>query len=118
MPELAEILDSFCRLDGVRGALVLDSEGEVQAERFSEAPDTAALARMVQGSLASGGRLSAVLGKGRVAQQYVEFSQAQVTADSLEGGRTLVVVADTGANLGRIRLEIRKNKKAVESSLP
>lgn len=117
MPELADILDSFCRLDGVHGALVLEPAGHIREERFSEPRDTAPLAEVVRRSLEAGSRLAEVLQKGSLGQQYVEFANSQITSEMLQGGQTLVVVADTGANLGRIRLEIRKNKKAVEGCL-
>lgn len=117
MPELPEILESFCRLDGVHGALVLDTGGAVVVERFAEGREGAGVAEMVRRSVSAGSRLATALGKAPLTQEYVEFSSSQVTAEMLEAGRSLVIVADTGANLGRIRLEIRKNKKAVESSL-
>lgn len=117
MPELAEILDSFCRLDGVHGALVLDGAGEVVERRFGDGRDSTGVDEMVRRSMGAGARLAKALGKAALSQEYVEFPGSQVTAEALEQGRSLVVVADTGANLGRIRLEIRKNKKAVESSL-
>lgn len=117
MPDLPDILESFCRLDGVHGALVLDTTGAVVEERFGEGRDGTGVADMVRRSVGAGQRLARALGKAPLTQEYVEFTGSQVTAEMLEEGRSLVVVADTGANLGRIRLEIRKNKKAVESSL-
>jgi predicted regulator of Ras-like GTPase activity (Roadblock/LC7/MglB family) len=50
-------------------------------------------------------------------QQALEFEDFQVIVESLEGGHALAVAAAPTANLGRIRLELRKNRKAVESSL-
>lgn len=117
MPELPDILDSFCRLDGVHGALVLDTSGTVLEERFAEGRESGGVAQMVRRSVDAGSRLAKALGKEAMTQEYIEFSSSQITAEMLEGGRSLVIVADTGANLGRIRLEIRKSKKAVESSL-
>lgn len=117
MSELAALLESFTRLDGVHGALVLQADGAVAEEHFAEPRDSSALAEVVRRSVQAGERLAGALGKAAMTQEYVEFTDSQVTAEMLEGGRTLVIVADTGANLGRIRLEIRKNKKSVEACL-
>ena len=117
MPVLADILEGFSRLDGVRGTLILEPEGGVRAEHVAEVPDKERLVESVRLGMGAASQVAACLEKGALSQQVVEFSGMQITAEMLEGGFLLVVVADPGANLGRIRLELRKNKKAVESTL-
>lgn len=117
MPVLAEILEGFSRLEGVHGALVLDPEGQVLAENLAEWPDRLGLASLVHRLGRAGDRVATSLGGPGLSHHFVEFADTQVIVEALDAGRMMVVVADSGANLGRIRLELRKNKKAVESSL-
>ena len=115
MSELSKILENFCKLDGVRGALVLDASGTIQESATSKPVETEPVARLVSACAALGQRTAAALQLEAVNQSYVEYDDYSVTAESI-GPRSLVIIADSGANLGRIRLEIRKNKKILEGA--
>jgi predicted regulator of Ras-like GTPase activity (Roadblock/LC7/MglB family) len=117
LSELARILENFCRLDGVQGALVVGPDGSVVEQFFTAERDSEALASLVLRSAEVGGRIAQELGTAPVNQTYVEYGDQQLTSEQLAGGQHLVILASSGANLGRIRLEIRKNGKAVEALL-
>ncbi len=117
MSDTAEILEAFSRLDGVFGALVLNGEGQICAEHLVDFADRDGLSAAVHRSRNLAGRLTGALGQGNLTQQALEFEDSQVIVEILEGGHALAVAAAATANLGRIRLELRKNRKAVESSL-
>ncbi|NDD27886.1 MAG: hypothetical protein EB084_06445 [Proteobacteria bacterium] len=114
MTEVKTILESFCKLDGVRGALVVEAGGQVQESACGPDVDVEGIARLVDASSTLGRQTASTLGLEGVTQSYVEYEAFTVTAESF-GDRALVVVASAGANLGRLRLEIRKNKKMLES---
>ena len=114
---LKKILENFCRLDNVRGAVILDQDGFVVEEFFAAEADSSPLAMLVLRSVQVGTQLVEDLGKAPLTQQYIEFADLQITAEQLANSCVLVILAETGANLGRVRLEIRKNKGAVETLL-
>lgn len=117
MTDLKRILENFCRVDLVRGALILDDQGLLIEEYFNEEPDSGAIGMLVLRSVQLGAQLVDELGKSPLHQQYIEFADCQITAEQLANDCVLVVVAKANANLGRLRLEIRKSKSAVESML-
>ena len=117
MSDLTKVLDKFCRLDHVRGALILDDHGLVVEESFNGEQVSQPLAGLVLRAVQVGHSLVDDLGKAPLTQQYIEFSDLQITAEQLANGYVLVILAESGANLGRVRLEIRKNRASVETML-
>lgn len=115
--DLKKVLENFCRLDNVRGAVLLDDHGLLVEECFRTEEDSSKLAELVSQAVQVGVTLVEQLGKMPLSQQYIEFAEVQVTAEQLANNYVLVILAETGANLGRVRLEIRKNKGAVEAML-
>jgi predicted regulator of Ras-like GTPase activity (Roadblock/LC7/MglB family) len=117
LTDLKKLLENFSRLDNVRGAVLVDDHGLVIEEFFREDDDSSSLALMVMRAAQVGMALVDDLGKAPLAQQYIEFADMQITAEQLASNCVLVIWAESGANLGRVRLEIRKNKAAVEALL-
>lgn len=97
--------------------MIVEPEGQVCAEHLADPVDRSGLAGMVCRSARAGNRVAASLGAQGLSHHFVEFADTQIIVEALDAGRLMAVVADPGANLGRIRLELRKNKKAVEASL-
>lgn len=117
MSDLSKVLENFCRLDHVKGAMILDSMGLVVDQHFEGEASSDAVAEVIIRSMQSGMQIAEELGKAPLNQQYIEYAGSQLTAELLNDGFVLVILADTGANLGRVRLEIRKNKGSVERML-
>lgn len=117
MADLDQILENFCRLDHVFGAAVFDSNGFVIEKFFVDERETDPLAEVILRSLQAGMQIAEDLGKAPLTQQYMEFAEKQITAEVVGENFVLVVLAGSGANLGRVRLEIRKNRGAVERLL-
>lgn len=117
MADLDQILENFCRLDHVFGAAVFDSQGFVIEKFFEDDGEVDPLAEIILRSLQAGINIAADLGKSPLTQQYMEFEEKQITAEVVGENFVLVVLAGSGANLGRVRLEIRKNRASVERLL-
>lgn len=117
MAELDQILENFTRLDHVYGAAVYDASGFVIDKYFVDERDLEPLAEVVLRSLQLGMSISDDLEKSPLTQQYIEYGEKQITAEVLGESFVLVVLAGSGANLGRVRLEIRKNRGAIERLL-
>ncbi|MFA5506151.1 MAG: roadblock/LC7 domain-containing protein [Vulcanimicrobiota bacterium] len=119
MADLDQILENFCQLDHVYGAAVFDANGFVIEKYFREENEneTDPLAEVILRSLQAGMQIAEELGKAPLTQQYLEFEEKQITAEVVGENFVLVVLAGSGANLGRVRLEIRRNRGAVERLL-
>ena len=117
MSDLTKVLENFCRLDHVRGALILDDHGLVVEESFNGQQESQPLAELVLRAVQLGQNLVEDLSKAPLTQQYIEFDDVQITAEQLSNSYVLVILAENGANLGRVRLEIRKNRASVETML-
>ncbi len=117
MADLHQILRNFCNLEHVQGAAVFDADGLVIERHPDDENVMEPLNELVIRSLLEGNAIAEALGKAPLKQQYIEFAEKQVAAEVVHGGFVLVVLAGAGANLGRVRLEIRKNKGAVEKLL-
>jgi len=114
MSELKKILENFCKLEGVRGALVVGSDGAVQESFMERETNVDTVARLVAAGARLGETTAGALALDTLNQSYVQYADVSVTSEVLGSRSSLVILADSGANLGRIRLEIRKNRKIIE----
>jgi len=114
---LLEVLENFNKIDKVLGAMLLTVEGEVLASSLEFQRQEEALETWMAKIIALGKSLSASLDLGDLNQSYLEYAGYNFTAEMIGFKHILVVVADVGANLGRIRLEIRKQRKALEGKI-
>jgi uncharacterized protein len=116
MSELKKILENFCKLEGVRGAMVVRSDGSLQESFMEHATEPDKVARLVSACTRLGEHTAGDLNLGALNQSYVQYHDFSITAEILTNHSALVILANSGANLGRIRLEIRKNRKLIEGS--
>ena len=114
MSDLSTVLESFCNLEGVRGALIVAPDGQIVDKVLTRAADVLAIARVVTEGVRLGEQTSAAFALEGLTQSYMEYGNLSVTSEVLVSGSSLVVLADPKPNLGRIRLEIRKNRKIIE----
>ena len=112
--ELNKVLENFCRLDGVRGALVVNAQGDLLGSHAEKPIPQDSVTRLAAGCLQLGLEAASQLQKESVTHSYVELGEYSVVSEILDSKASLVIVTDAGANLGRLRLEIRKNRKAVD----
>lgn len=117
MADLGEIISGFRTIDGVKGALVMDAQAILFSDGSAEWCDFEALAQVIKLSLGEGRAVAAALGRVPVERQLVEYAGMQIIAEELAGGQYLVLATSPGANLGRVRLAIRKSKSLIEAAL-
>lgn len=118
MSQLTSLLQNFQRLDGVLGACILSKDCEVLAEDLSESVKSDAAATAFKDFLPKINALASELGVCEIDRHHLALDDKQLMIEELLGGAMLVVY--TGAdssNQGRVRLEIRKNKKNIETAL-
>ena len=109
-----QLLAGLRRVAGVTAAYIVNGQGVVEA---SARGDARADQVQVQGAL-----LAAIVGAlrqaavdleiGGLAETIVEAEQGAIVAGALPSGRAAVVVADGKANLGMIRVELRRLRRA------
>ncbi len=112
--EIQAILESLCTVDGVTGAILVNESGEVTDSSITGQWDPDHVANLAYTGLVTGNRIADYLDRNPLKQSYIEFDDSSITLDQLKDGSILVLLASNGANLGRIRLEIRKSKKSIE----
>jgi len=114
MSDLKDILENLCTVEGVQGALLINEKGE-KVESFTHGTvDLDLIADLSFKCVSSGMQIAESLGRKALKQSYMEFKNSSLTLDLLENGTVLALLASSGSNLGRIRLEIRKTRKSVE----
>ncbi len=114
MSELKEILDNLCTVEGVKGAFLIDEDGKMVESVTIEQVDVDLVADLSHRCVRSGTQIADSMDWKSLKQSYVEFKNSSLTLDLLKNGAVLALLASSGSNLGRIRLEIRKNRKSFE----
>lgn len=118
MAELSALLQNFCRIDGVLGALVLDAQGRIAAENEGDGAEGESTIGALRELLPQVKGLLDSLESFHIERQHVFLGERQFIVESLAKGAALVVWATSEcSNLGRIRLEIRKAKPNIEAAL-
>lgn len=117
MSELKEILESFCKIEGVNGAFLIDREGNPIEKTVKDGVNIEMLEPLMFQGTKFGIEVASKLQKDKLTQSYLEFEDMSLTSIVLENESILTILSASGMNLGRIRLEIRKNKKRIEGLL-
>ena len=108
-----QVLNALRRIQGVSAAFVVDSDGVRGGAAGSGA---GAEREEAQGALlaaiaAALGQAARDLGIGDVGEFLVEAAGGAIMAGALPDRHMAVVVADPGANLGLVRIELRRLRR-------
>jgi predicted regulator of Ras-like GTPase activity (Roadblock/LC7/MglB family) len=116
MESFKETLDNFCKIDGVKRVILTDLHGgilEASGETdLLDSPESLILNVLSLCSDIPGGYKM-----NEITQSQIEFEDLMLICVPVGSGYFLSIVAVSGVNLGRVRLEIKKNKKVIESAL-
>lgn len=114
MSELKDNLENFCKIDGVKGAYLATAEGKL-IEKSVKGDEVQSFEELIHRSIEVALESSEKLQKDALNQSYIEFEDLSMTSIILENGSILTILSASGVNLGRLRLEIKKYKKVIES---
>lgn len=117
MSDLRKVLGEFTQLDGVSAALVVGRDGFVIEGAATEDVDLETLGAVTASSLAASDALSVDLGRGRLFGLLLEYEAGPLVVAPVGSEAMLVIVGNGTANLGRIRLELKKRHQAVADAL-
>lgn len=113
----AEVLRGFFKC-GASAALVIADDGMILGEEYKGNDfSPTGIAEAVAKALAVASEAYEGFGKGLMERQQVHFGKYQLHIEALGGKRNLVLVLGAKANIGRIRLEIRKSKPVLEKEI-
>jgi predicted regulator of Ras-like GTPase activity (Roadblock/LC7/MglB family) len=108
-----QTLAGLRRVAGVTAAYIVDGQGVVGASARGEQPaEQVQVAGALLAAVVSALRQAAAdLAIGGLADAIVEGENGAIVAGALSDGRAAVVVADGKANLGMIRVELRRIRR-------
>lgn len=116
-PLIKPLLEEFLRIDGVSAAVVAGRDGFVIESAVQGKADIEALGAMASTGLGTSEAMGNSLGKGELYQMLVEMENGPIILASLTDNELIAIVADTTANIGRIRYDLKKNKDRLAKSL-
>jgi len=114
---LKPLLDEFLRVEGVFAAVVVGRDGFVIESSVSGKIDVEALGAMASTGLGTSEAMGNTLGKGELADMIVELEKGPIILAPLSADELIALVADSSANIGRIRYELKKNKERIIAAL-
>ena len=114
---LKPLLEEFLKLEGVSAAVVMGRDGFVIESAVSGKVDIEALGAMASTGLGTSEAMGITLGKGELSQMLVELEKGPIILSPLSADELIAIVADTTANIGRIRYELKKNKERLIAAL-
>lgn len=113
---LAQALDDFLAVaPEVEAAAVVSADGLPMASALPPHVEEERLAAMSAALLTLGDRAAAGLGKGRLAQVFIEGETGHVILMSAGDDAVLVSVTSKGAKIGLVLFEMRKTAASVEN---
>lgn len=116
--ELRKVLGELARVDGVTAALVVGRDGFlIEGVSADDELDLEAVGAVTASSIGASEVLSTDLRRGPLFSMMLEYENGAVVVAPAGRDAMLVVVTSGTGNLGRIRLELRKRRGAVEEAL-
>ena len=114
---LKQILGEFLKVEGVSAAVVVGRDGFVIESAISGKIDIDALGAMASTGMGISEAMGNELGKGNLDQMLVELEKGPIILSPLSSDELIAIVADSTANVGRIRYELKKNKERLMAAL-
>ncbi len=114
MNSIKDALDALCSIDGVSYASLVDCDGclvEVSGEEHAYFVEPGSFITALKMLCV---QIDSVYPSQAMSQSYLEFEDFNFTCVPI-GEFFLCVIASTSVNLGRVRLEIKKNRKFLEA---
>ncbi len=114
MDSIKDALDSLCRIDGVVYASFVDQEGNLIESSGTEHEDFLEPGSFITALKILCAQIDEDYPSDSMSQSYLEFKDFNFTCVPI-AEYFLCVIASSGVNLGRVRLEIKKGRKLLEA---
>lgn len=109
-----DLLDGLLKIEGIQGAFLLNDDGVKIVESFREQRDYSQIHQITQNGILINQQFSSNFNRGAFIQGHLEFEDDFLTIEPTSTKKILVVVAKSGSNVGRIRLEMKRVRKQLE----
>ena len=109
MAELKEVLTEFTNIPGVNTACLVGRDGFLLDSIAISGIDTEMIGAIASSGFGASESMGNQLGKGNLSMSMIEYEEGPVMLSPVGGDAFLVVVAEKDANLGMIRLKIKKH---------
>lgn len=116
---LRAILEGLLKVEGVTAALVVGRDGFVieSATAAGEEVDSDVVGAIAASTLGSSDVMGGELHLGTLGSILIEFEQGPVAVTPAGSEAVLAIVGNRVANLGRVRIEMRRVRSAVVGQL-
>lgn len=109
MAQLKDLLAELAKIEGVLAALVVARDGLVIEGMAAEDVDVEAVGAIVSSHMATAESTGGELAKGKPRALLIEYDQGLIAVGPAGPDALLVVVGNGKCNLGRLRLEMKRN---------
>ncbi|MDH3347666.1 MAG: response regulator [Desulfobulbaceae bacterium] len=116
MNDLKNLLTEFTSLPGVNTACLVGRDGFLLDSIAIAGTDSEMIGAIASGGFGASESMGNQLDKGSLTMTMIEYDQGPVMLAPIGSEAFLVVVADKEANLGMIRLKIKKHAGEIEKS--
>jgi hypothetical protein len=117
MTGLKDVLKQLVEVAGVNVAVCVGRDGFVIDAASTQSADTDAIGAMVSTGMGSAESVGRELGLGVMDQAMMEYQGGIVMMTALGSEALLAVVAGSDANLGNVRLQVRRRAPELEKAL-
>jgi predicted regulator of Ras-like GTPase activity (Roadblock/LC7/MglB family)/ActR/RegA family two-component response regulator len=110
LPAMREILDELSRLRDVEAVYLVARDGFLLEARSRPSIDQEVIAAIASSGFGTFASMGRELGKGAMLISMIEFETGPVLLTPAGADAFLVIVAENNANLGMIRLKLKRNR--------
>jgi predicted regulator of Ras-like GTPase activity (Roadblock/LC7/MglB family)/CheY-like chemotaxis protein len=111
MAGLKELLNEFAKLPGVKAVCLVGRDGFLLDSISQTGIDVEMVGAIASSGFGAAESMGRQLGKGAMSMNMIEFESGPVMLTPVGSDAFIVVVADTDANLGMVRLKLKKHSK-------
>jgi len=116
MADLKDVLTEFTNIPGVNTACLVGRDGFLLDSIAIAGIDTEMIGAIASSGFGASESMGTQLGKGALSMSMIEYNEGPVMLSPVGADAFLVVVAEKDANLGMIRLKIKKHTSQIVES--
>ena len=117
MANLKHQLNDFIKVDGINAAVVVGRDGFVIEGLSSDGRDVETVGAVISTALGTSEVVGKELKVGTLTQSMIEYDQGILVTGTLGNDALICLVCDLGANLGNVRLQLKKRSPELASEL-
>ena len=118
MAQLKDMLSELAKVEGINCAVVVSRDGFViEGATSNGVIDNEAVGAVISSGIGSSVVMGTELNVGELSQMMVEYKNGIIVVSFLGDSAVLATVADTKANLGNVRYQVKKRAPSIEAAL-